>query len=69
MGLNIPGEAVKVTSRVALYLFMIAQRANTQSYWGPYLRAVPQQYDDPLWWTQDELQLLKGTHRLDMYTY
>uniref|UniRef100_A0A674P001 protein-histidine N-methyltransferase n=1 Tax=Takifugu rubripes TaxID=31033 RepID=A0A674P001_TAKRU len=39
----------------------ILQRANPASFWLPYIRTLPQEYDTPLFYEQDEVQLLQGT--------
>ena len=62
LSLNKAGEPITIPSRVVLYLFMISQRANQRGYWGPYLRSLPRSYDDPLWWSDEELAMLKGTN-------
>ena len=56
----------RLSGRNILYLVMIAEAAETDNQsaapFGPYLRSLPQRFDDPLWWGQSELQELAGTN-------
>ena len=46
---------------VTLALHLLCERANPASSWLPYIRSLPQEYDTPLYYQQDEVQLLLGT--------
>lgn len=46
---------------VTLALHLLCERANPASFWLPYVRSLPQEYDSPLYYQQDEVQLLLGT--------
>lgn len=50
--------------RIVMYLYMIEQKhaRSVDSPWGPYMRAIPDNYDTPLTWTSEELKYLKGTN-------
>ncbi|XP_029317108.1 LOW QUALITY PROTEIN: actin-histidine N-methyltransferase-like [Cottoperca gobio] len=39
----------------------LASRANPDSSWLPYIRSLPLEYDTPLFYQQDEVQVLLGT--------
>ena len=41
---------------------MMRERLHSGSFWGPYLRSVPETYHDPLWWTPDQLAQLQATN-------
>eukprot|EP00808_Paulinella_micropora_P028081 g58142.t1 len=47
--------------RLLLYAFMIEQRRQPDGLWGPYLRSLPTVYQDPLWWDERDLAMLRGT--------
>lgn len=52
-------------ARMCLYCVMIIQRdccEATVSPFGPYLRSLPPQFQDPLWWSAAEIALLRGTN-------
>lgn len=46
---------------VTLALHLLCERANPASFWLPYIRTLPLEYDTPLFYEQDEVQLLQGT--------
>ncbi|KAF3844319.1 hypothetical protein F7725_007482 [Dissostichus mawsoni] len=46
---------------VTLAFHLLCERANPDSFWLPYIRSLPQEYDTPLFYQQDEVQLLLGT--------
>lgn len=46
---------------VTLAFHLLCERANPASSWLPYIRSLPQEYDTPLFYQQDEVQLLLGT--------
>lgn len=46
---------------VTLALHLLCERANPDSFWLPYIRSLPQEYNSPLYYQQDEVQLLLGT--------
>ncbi|WIA11094.1 hypothetical protein OEZ85_011239 [Tetradesmus obliquus] len=49
-------------SRSLLVLLLVVERAKgAASAWAPYIDMLPQQYDDPFWWSPDELALLQGS--------
>jgi hypothetical protein len=45
-----------------LLMFAIHSRATPSARWHAYFRFIPQSYEDPLWWTGDELRHLLGTN-------
>lgn len=46
---------------VTLALHLLCERADPLSPWQPYIRSLPQEYDTPLYYQQDEVELLLGT--------
>lgn len=46
---------------VALALFLILEKYTENSFWGPYLKVLPEKYSTVLYYTNDELAELKGT--------
>lgn len=49
---------------VTLALHLLCERAGPASFWLPYIRTLPQEYDTPLFYEQEEVQLLQGTQAL-----
>ncbi|XP_067335479.1 actin-histidine N-methyltransferase [Channa argus] len=52
---------LQAMGNVTLALHLLCERANPVSLWLPYIRSLPQEYDTPLYYQQDEVQLLLGT--------
>ncbi|TNM95968.1 actin-histidine N-methyltransferase [Takifugu flavidus] len=52
---------LQAMDNVTLALHLLCERANPASFWLPYIRTLPQEYDTPLFYEQDEVQLLQGT--------
>lgn len=50
-----------VDDRFLMMLFLILERLRKNSSWKPYLDMLPNTYGNPLWFTDDELEELKGT--------
>lgn len=48
-----------------LALLLLAERANSSSRLRPYISSLPSQPDSPLFWTDEEVQLLQGTQLLE----
>lgn len=46
---------------VTLALHLLCERADPASFWLPYIRTLPQEYDTPLFYQQQDVQLLQGT--------
>lgn len=46
----------KIWPKVYLWLYMIREKHDPTSFHGPYLRAVPETYTDPLWFSKKELK-------------
>lgn len=53
----------RVADRYVMYAHLATERAlGPRSFWGPWLAAVPSEYDDPLWWDDEDVDtLLAGT--------
>ncbi len=41
---------------------MMELRNKSETSWGPYIRSLPTTYNDPLWWSESDLLLLRGTN-------
>ncbi|KAM9842132.1 LOW QUALITY PROTEIN: actin-histidine N-methyltransferase [Aulostomus maculatus] len=52
---------LQAMGNVTLALHLLCERANPSSSWLPYIRSLPQEYETPLYYHQDEVQLLMGT--------
>ncbi len=52
---------LQAMGNVTLSLHLLCERANPVSPWLPYIRSLPQEYDTPLFYEQEEVQLLLGT--------
>lgn len=51
-------------ARLALMLFLMVERARgSQSHVAPYMAALPATFASPLFYTAEELTLLRGTVR------
>lgn len=46
---------------ITLAFHLLCERANPASFWQPYIRSLPQEYNTPLFYQQEEVQLLLGT--------
>lgn len=49
---------------VALSLLLLIERFNPDSFWMPYIQALPQSYTTVLYFKTQELQELKGSPAL-----
>ena len=53
----------ELTGRALLYVYMIAARARGDTRFSEYLRALPTDFDDPLWWSAEAVAArLAGTN-------
>lgn len=52
---------LQAMENVTLALHLLCERANPASFWLPYIRTLPQEYDTPLFYEQEDVQLLHGT--------
>lgn len=52
---------LQVMDNVTLAFHLLCERANPVSFWLPYIRSLPQVYNTPLYYEQEEVQLLLGT--------
>ncbi|DBB06668.1 TPA: hypothetical protein ACH3X1_012179 [Trebouxia sp. C0004] len=52
----------EMDSRHLLCLLLVIERDKGEaSLWHPYIQYLPETYDDPLWWGEEEVALLGGT--------
>uniref|UniRef100_A0AAQ5ZY99 protein-histidine N-methyltransferase n=1 Tax=Amphiprion ocellaris TaxID=80972 RepID=A0AAQ5ZY99_AMPOC len=52
---------LQAMGNVTLALHLLCERANPASSWLPYIHSLPQEYDTPLYYQQEDVQLLLGT--------
>uniref|UniRef100_A0A672HE28 protein-histidine N-methyltransferase n=1 Tax=Salarias fasciatus TaxID=181472 RepID=A0A672HE28_SALFA len=52
---------LQAMGNVTLALHLLCERADPASFWQPYVRSLPQEYDTPLYYQQEDVQLLLGT--------
>ncbi|XP_068194761.1 actin-histidine N-methyltransferase isoform X2 [Antennarius striatus] len=52
---------LQAMGNVTLAFHLLCERANPDTFWLPYIRSLPQEYDTPLYYQQEEVQLLLGT--------
>lgn len=52
---------LQAMGNVTLAIHLLCERASPASPWLPYIRSLPQEYDTPLFYQQDEVQTLLGT--------
>uniref|UniRef100_A0A8C6NUG7 protein-histidine N-methyltransferase n=1 Tax=Nothobranchius furzeri TaxID=105023 RepID=A0A8C6NUG7_NOTFU len=52
---------MQAMGNVTLALHLLCERASSSSSWLPYIRSLPQEYDTPLYYQQDDVELLLGT--------
>lgn len=55
---------LQTMGNVTLAFHLLCERANSTSFWLPYIRSLPQEYDTPLFYQQEEVQLLLGTQAM-----
>ncbi|XP_047467322.1 actin-histidine N-methyltransferase [Mugil cephalus] len=52
---------LQAMGNVTLALHLLCERADPASFWLPYIHTLPQEYDTPLYYQQEDVQLLLGT--------
>lgn len=50
---------------ITLSLYLLNERCNPDSFWSPYIKILPDSYDTPMYFTLEELQMLRGSNALD----
>uniref|UniRef100_H3CS80 protein-histidine N-methyltransferase n=1 Tax=Tetraodon nigroviridis TaxID=99883 RepID=H3CS80_TETNG len=55
---------LQAMDNVTLALHLLCERADPASFWLPYIRTLPQEYDTPLFYQQQDVQLLHGTQAI-----
>ncbi|KAJ0063319.1 hypothetical protein NL108_016297, partial [Boleophthalmus pectinirostris] len=55
---------MQAMGNVTLALHLLCERCTPGSHWLPYIRSLPLEYDTPLYFNQDEVQLLMGTQAI-----
>lgn len=51
-----------------LAVFLLYERFNPSSFWKPYLDVLPKELEIPMFWKEEERELLKGTWVLGIQT-
>ncbi|XP_020112842.1 uncharacterized protein LOC109727235 isoform X3 [Ananas comosus] len=54
-------EEGHIDDRFLIMLFLMVERLRSNSLWKPYLDILPSSFGNPLWFTENELNELKGT--------
>jgi len=54
-------EALKNNSSLCLAVFLMFEKNTLGSFWAPYLRILPKQFDIALHWNAEEIEQLQGT--------
>jgi len=54
-------EALKNNPSLCLAVFLMFEKNTLGSFWAPYLRILPKEFDIPLHWNAEELAELQGT--------
>ncbi|XP_061600136.1 actin-histidine N-methyltransferase isoform X2 [Cololabis saira] len=52
---------LQAMANVTLALHLLCERCDPASFWQPYIRSLPEEYDTPLFYQQDTVALLMGT--------
>ncbi|XP_068607984.1 actin-histidine N-methyltransferase [Brachionichthys hirsutus] len=55
---------LQAMGNVTLAFHLLCERADPDTFWLPYIRSLPQEYDTPLYCQQAEVQLLLGTQAM-----
>ncbi|KAM9708583.1 actin-histidine N-methyltransferase isoform 2-T2 [Menidia menidia] len=55
---------LQAMGNVTLALHLLCERADPNSFWRPYIRSLPVDYDTPLYYQPEQVQLLLGTQAL-----
>nr|XP_020510872.1 actin-histidine N-methyltransferase [Labrus bergylta] len=55
---------LQAMENVTLAFHLLCERADPSSPWMPYIHSLPQEYDTPLYFQQEEVQLLLGTQAI-----
>ncbi|XP_074548483.1 actin-histidine N-methyltransferase isoform X2 [Halichoeres trimaculatus] len=55
---------LQAMENVTLAFHLLCERADPSSLWLPYICSLPQEYDTPLYFQQEEVQLLLGTQAI-----
>ncbi|KAM3871039.1 actin-histidine N-methyltransferase [Diretmus argenteus] len=55
---------LQAMGNVTLALHLLCERGDPSSPWLPYIRSLPQDYDTPMYYQQDEVRHLQGTQAL-----
>uniref|UniRef100_A0A8C5HEI6 protein-histidine N-methyltransferase n=1 Tax=Gouania willdenowi TaxID=441366 RepID=A0A8C5HEI6_GOUWI len=55
---------LQAMDNVTLALHLLCERGDPASFWLPYIHSLPQEYDTPLYYQQEDVQLLLGTQAM-----
>ncbi|KAM4690813.1 actin-histidine N-methyltransferase [Rhinophrynus dorsalis] len=60
---------LQAMGNITLAFHLLCERANPNSFWLPYIKALPSDYDTPLYFEEDEVQYLHSTQAiLDVFS-
>ncbi|XP_036398245.1 actin-histidine N-methyltransferase [Megalops cyprinoides] len=55
---------LQAMGNVTLAFHLLCERANPASFWLPYIKTLPSEYDTPLYYEEEEVQLLQSTQAI-----
>lgn len=55
---------LQAMGNITLAFHLLCERANPNSFWLPYIQTLPNEYDTPLYFEEDEVQYLRSTQAI-----
>uniref|UniRef100_A0A493TYW5 protein-histidine N-methyltransferase n=2 Tax=Anas TaxID=8835 RepID=A0A493TYW5_ANAPP len=55
---------LQAMGNITLAFHLLCERANPNSFWLPYIQTLPNEYDTPLYFEEDEVQYLQSTQAI-----
>ncbi|XP_064420919.1 actin-histidine N-methyltransferase [Latimeria chalumnae] len=55
---------LQAMGNIALAFHLLCERANPSSFWMPYIKTLPTEYDTPLYFEEEEVQYLQSTQAI-----
>ncbi|XP_048829750.1 actin-histidine N-methyltransferase [Brienomyrus brachyistius] len=55
---------LQAMGNVTLALHLLCERANPSSFWLPYIKSLPSEYDTPLYYEEEEVRCLQATQAI-----
>uniref|UniRef100_H3AYZ8 protein-histidine N-methyltransferase n=1 Tax=Latimeria chalumnae TaxID=7897 RepID=H3AYZ8_LATCH len=60
----LPDRILQAMGNIALAFHLLCERANPSSFWMPYIKTLPTEYDTPLYFEEEEVQYLQSTQAI-----